>query len=776
MKLNRREFLALAGKSSAGAVIFAACGIPEQELLIQSPVDMPEDLVRGEDAWYATTWGDGGNGDGMIVRVMQGRAKKVAGNPDFPVNLGKQSLRYDATLQMLYHPDRVAEPMLRHSKGGNLSGTSWGNAERRMLSALDGSNGRLVVVTNPLRGHVGWVSTRFAETFNGRHVNFDPLEQGVLHNAVRKMFGTNQLPDFDLGRSQTILSFGADWLSTWISPVRLGMKYGEFRGQSERGYMIHAEPRMSMTAANADRWLSPNPGTEGHLALGMARLIIDQGWASAGEVNAFHAAVPAGILDGYALEDVASRTGVSADRIREAAERFATHRPSVAFGGGSAAAHTNGSFNLAAIYALNFLVGAVGAEGGITLNPESPLAEIPASATGASFEAWERELAEWRAGNINTVIIHGVDLVHSLPRSVDVPGALANVPNVIAFGTVMNDTMAQADLVLPEKTFLEDWGTHVPEPAPGYQVVGFQQPVVGPTVTQDGAGLTSDARSFGDMLLWASGGAIGASNMRELTERAAGELFDMNRASDSVNAPNASLFLGGVLQRGGWWDTQSQTDQSAAPEALGAGADPEFSDTSALGDGRDFFLQPFQSHSLMEGQLAPTPWAQQAPDPMSSAVWDTWAEINNNTAEEMGIREGDVLYIRSSTGEVEVLAYPHPGVPPNVIGVPMGQGHDFGGRYAEERGANVLSILVDRKDAETGALAWAATRVRVLRAGRRKKLTKFEGNVEAFPVEPGVPLLIVAPGETAHEAEEANHHEYQRQFLGQNGTEPDDSH
>jgi hypothetical protein len=95
----------------------------------------------------------------------------------------------------------------------------------------------------------------------------------------------------------------------------------------------------------------------------------------------------------------------------------------------------------------------------------------------------------------------------------------------------------------------------------------------------------------------------------------------------------------------------------------------------------------------------------------------------------------------------------------------MGQGHHRSGRYAEERGSNVLSILVDKKDAETGALAWAATRVTVQRAGKRVKVPKFEGNVEARPVEPGVPVLVVGLGETAHDAQEANHHEYQQNFL-----------
>ena len=96
----------------------------------------------------------------------------------------------------------------------------------------------------------------------------------------------------------------------------------------------------------------------------------------------------------------------------------------------------------------------------------------------------------------------------------------------------------------------------------------------------------------------------------------------------------------------------------------------------------------------------------------------------------------------------------------------MGQGHLNGGRYAEDRGSNVLSILVDEKDSETGALAWAATQVRVQRRGRRVKVPKFEGNVEARPIEPGVPVLVVGIGESAEHAQEENHHEYQKQFLG----------
>ena len=85
MGLTRRQFLTLMGGSAGAAVLFQACGVPEDELLIDAPIEMPEDLVTGLDNWYATTL-PGAFSEGLLVRVMEGRAKKVEGNPDHPIN------------------------------------------------------------------------------------------------------------------------------------------------------------------------------------------------------------------------------------------------------------------------------------------------------------------------------------------------------------------------------------------------------------------------------------------------------------------------------------------------------------------------------------------------------------------------------------------------------------------------------------------------------------------------------------------------------------------
>ena len=140
MALTRRQFLTLAGGSAAGAILFQACGVPEDELLVQSPVEMPEDLVTGRDNWYATVCRQCPSGEGIVVRVMEGRAKKVEGNVDYPINQGAHSARCEGGLQALYHPDRVRGPMVRVGERGanEFREISWEDAITRLTHQLSG--------------------------------------------------------------------------------------------------------------------------------------------------------------------------------------------------------------------------------------------------------------------------------------------------------------------------------------------------------------------------------------------------------------------------------------------------------------------------------------------------------------------------------------------------------------------------------------------------------------------------------------------------------------
>ncbi len=150
MKTTRRNFLKWSGVGALGTVVFVGCGIPEEELQVQSPSKLPEDLVSGLEAWYATSCVHCGMGEGIIVRVVEGRALKIEGNPDHPVSRGKTTVRCQAGVQALYSPDRLTGPMRR--EGGELVSISWDDALNELTGALGGAGGPMVLVTDPPRG------------------------------------------------------------------------------------------------------------------------------------------------------------------------------------------------------------------------------------------------------------------------------------------------------------------------------------------------------------------------------------------------------------------------------------------------------------------------------------------------------------------------------------------------------------------------------------------------------------------------------------------------
>ena len=84
----------------------------------------------------------------------------------------------------------------------------------------------------------------------------------------------------------------------------------------------------------------------------------------------------------------------------------------------------------------------------------------------------------------------------------------------------------------------------------------------------------------------------------------------------------------------------------------------------------------------------------------------------------------------------------NPASPPNVIGIPFGQGHAAYTSYAAGRGANVFDILRAAEDADTGAFAWAATRVRLAKTNKRMKLPSLEGIVPAVQLA-DQPIILV---------------------------------
>ncbi|MAF39339.1 MAG: 4Fe-4S ferredoxin [Chloroflexi bacterium] len=755
MKLTRRNFLAWAGLGAVGAVACEGFGIRTGELDIQSSVRQPEDLVRGTDNWYASLCRTCPSCEGIVIRVMEGRAKMVQGNPYYPTNQGKIHARCEGGLQALYHPDRIATPMRRSGPrgSGEFLPINWHpNGMDTLKSALQVNGSSSVMITEPLRGHMAVLADKFAAAIGGERLGFEAIDNNTYRAAVKRVFDQDSLPDFDLENSKFILSFGADFLSTWVSPTRFNRGYGEFRqGEDrDRGMFYQIDSRFSMTAANADKWLPIRPGWEGHLALSLAQVIVSEGLQASGVDVDSLVGGSAGTqsLNSFRPEIVAPLAGLTAEMtggdpvefLKTLARSFAANQPSIAIGGGSAGAQSNGLFNLEAIYALNYLVGTAGKKGGIRFNPASPWVDVPSSPSVGSLDDWTRVAEQIRNGQTKLLLLHGADPVHGVPDSVQLRDAIAQAGDlmVVSFSPFLDDTSVMADLILPDRVSMEDWGDDISEPGPGYQVVGMQQPVVNPL-------FDLDPLSFPDVLLTMAQelgkeSALPWANFKAMLREGSDALFNLNRGS--IEASSADEFWNNMLRRGGWWDELRNGPTTVKPAdgllrtIANNAASPEFSGIGM--DADSFYLVPFAHNTLLDGYNAHLPWLQAAPDPLSTVTWQTWVELNDTTADRLGVKEGDVLRIESSKDSIRAIAFPSPAVPPDTVSVPFGQGRKHGSGYATNRpgneSANVMDILETTTVEGTGSLAWAGTRVRVTKTGESVSISKLEGNVRSVEI------------------------------------------
>ncbi|HME00808.1 MAG TPA: molybdopterin-dependent oxidoreductase [Terriglobia bacterium] len=760
--MERRDFLKISAATGATAAL-SSCSHPEHQLIRFIP---EEELQPGVAVFKPSVCTMCPAGCGLTVRVMEGDAevvrhgklglikmglaKKLEGNADHPVNRGKLCARGQAGLQVTYHPDRLRTPLRRTGPrgAGEFEPITWDEALGALVLQLDALRSAnmatsLAFLTRSLHGQRSELIDRFMTGYGSEiTVTFDPFDDAVLRRANLLSFGQGALPTFDLARADYILSFGADFLGTWNSPVAQAIGYGEMRQgrPGARGRVVQVEPRLSQTGANADQWIPIRPGTEGILALGVAHLLLASGGkhlSIASPAQNLITGWSEGLPD-YTPEKVEKRTGVPAKTIARTANEFAQSGAAVAVIGGAPLAHTNGLFSALAVNALNSLVaahGSVDSPGIISFAPRSPFNPVSASLPGVNKSAGYFQVAALAAQirteqphPVKALLLYEANPVFAMPPGFGVREALERIPFIASFGSFIDETSVLADLILPDHSPLESWLDVVPESGFHGTVASLAPPALRPLHYTRAIpdALIEVAHRLGgklsDALPWGS--------FEEMLRAAFIQLTGAAAADDSWKK---------ALQQGGWWSTdlkQPTTTPAGTKAGTPAGGSPHapFTSSEPEFDGNEgefpFHFLPYPSQAFFDGSTAHLPWMQELPDVLSSAMWSVWVEINPQTAAQFSIQQGDLVEVASRHGRLRAPALLYPAIAPDVVAMPVGQGHEHFTRYASGRGANAVSILAPTMEESVGALAWAATRVTVRRVGDGKKqLTLFGGGM-----------------------------------------------
>ncbi|WP_329683343.1 molybdopterin dinucleotide binding domain-containing protein [Longimicrobium sp.] len=704
--MKRRTFLKVLGASGA-ATATVGCSTGEVEKLVPFVVP-PEEIVPGVPTYYSTTCRECPAGCGLHVETHEGRATKVEGNPEHPISHGNTCLRGQASVQGLYHPDRYTGPLLMEFGVDQPRNVSWSQAERVVAEEIRRApRGSVVFLTSGYRGSLDTLVDQFVAANGIRRVDWAPLEDTPR--------------DLDFADADLLVSFGADFLETWGSPVHYAWQFSQQHGyrNGRRGRFVWVGPHRPLTGLNADLWIQTRPGTEALVAQALA---------------------------GGDLAQVAAQTG-DAEQTQQRAAALQTLQQwwgeagrKVAMGPGASVQGPNSEVLRQAVDRLN----------GRTTPP-------PADA-----RPLQQLIQQMNAGQVRVVLLDGSNPVYTVPGGLKFREALAKVPVRVSFSTFPDDTSRMATHLLPQSHFLERWDDYVP--APG--VFELVQPVMKPVF---------NTKAMGEIVLGLST-ALGQAPAAGATDWLGYLRAAWAGRAGSPDAWRAALKRGGVFPAGSTGTqalgfvtqpaaaaqttqtspattTPAQTaDSSAAPAAAAAPvqapapvpATPTPAPARTIGpvsfqppryegpaDGLHLVVYP--SHRFFDGRTGNRPWLLELADPVTKVSWASWAEMHPDTARKLGVEQGDEVEIQSPHGSVTTRVYVYPGVIRDTVAIQMGLGHEDFGRWNQGMGVNPMRLL-GSIDAQTGAVNTAGVKVSVTPTG--------SGNIRrAFPrglVEQGV--------------------------------------
>ena len=515
--LTRRVFLKTSAFIVAALALSRLIKLPKTSAL--TPTEGNTEGVITEE-WLATSCLNCPSRCATRVRVVNGRAVKISGNPLSQVSEGEICPRGHIGLQVLYDPDRITSPLKRTNpaKGRGIdprwTPISWDEAISEISIRLrtlrhEAQPERLLLLNGLNTKSDEDIVHRFAAAYGTPNIiSGDSLENVATKRGRWLADGNYSHIAYDLGNTNYILAFGASIVESERPLARNLRMWGKIRREKpNRAKVVAIDPHYSTTAAKADHWLPINPGTDAALAMAIAGIIISEGLYDSNFVSDQTSGFDEYkelVQSQYSPEEVATITGVDAATIRQLAREFARTKPAIAWAGRNAAAWPNGTYTSYAIFCLNALVGSINVPGGIIYqqDPEyqimpaviedsiaregrnQPRLDLSQTSLFPSAEPATNQVADSILQNnpypVEIAIGFNSNFNMTAPGSGRWDEALARIPYYLHLAPFVSEMAGYADIILPPPTYLEQWGYDHSPPGSGFAELKLKQPVVEP--------------------------------------------------------------------------------------------------------------------------------------------------------------------------------------------------------------------------------------------------------------------------------------------------------
>jgi MoCo/4Fe-4S cofactor protein with predicted Tat translocation signal len=618
-KTPRRDFLKYLGFSTAAATLAASCETPVRKAMPYT--NRPENITPGVAKYYASTYVQDGDVVPVVVKVRDGRPIKIEGNTLYPFTKGGTSARAQASVLDLYDMYRLPHPK-RKTGGAFQEIPTFEQLDTQINNALTGLGGAPVVlltstIVSPSTKQI--IAEFLGKHPGSRHVQYDAVSYSGLIQA-----NSGKVPAYQFDRAKVIVSLGADFLGTWLSPVEFARQYAVGRTINEKSPAMSKhyqfESYLSMTGSCADERFTHRPSETGQVALALLAAVGGQ----------------------------APAPNIADANLRNAIQKVASDLKA----NNGAALVVSGSNDVnvqTVVAAINSAIGAT-IDAGSSLNNRQ------------GIDADMINLVNrMNAGQVGALLIYGANPAYDYFDADKFKAGLAKVKLSVSFNEKMDETTELCQYSVPTHHYLESWGDA--EPRPGQ--ISFIQPTIYPLFK---------TRPFQTSLMkWSGNNTDYETYFRTFWSGRLGSQQALDKALQD-----------GVLSA----TTTATTTTAAPVQTVGVpatgGLAAAISAITGSRQGGKTEVVLYQNVAMGSGTQGGNPWLLEVPDPVTRSSWDNYAMISTKKAEELGIDYKDIDFeyypdkpivdITVGNKKVSLPALVIPGMQPDTIAIAVGYG------------------------------------------------------------------------------------------------------
>ena len=646
---SRRDFLKFLG-FSVGAAALASCETPVTKTIPY--VFKPEEITPGVANWYASTFDDGFDYCSILVKTREGRPIKIEGNPNSKITMGGTSARVQGAVLSLYDKARFRKPMM-----GGKGTDNWNDVDSKLGDAISkavasGKSVRVLTstVTSPsLRSAIDAFVAKFP---GAKHVQYDAVSNYAIRKAHWHTMGKDVLPSYNFANANVIVSFGADFLASWVSPIEFSRQYVKNRKVSKdkktMSKHVQFESTLSLTGSNADMRVPVKPSEMGAKIVELYNAI--NGGGGKGEIGKVAEWLKSNMgrsLVVCGVNDVALQLMVN--KINESLKNY-----------------------------------------GSTLDTDNY-----SNAFQGNDEEFAELLNDMKGGKVGALIMYHTNPAYTA-EAAKFADALKNVPVKVSMNTAPDETSFLCDFVCPDNHFLESWTDS--NPKLGHYSLG--QPTIAPLFNTRSAiesflvwaGAKNDAHSYivsrwmdrvfpmqGKYMMF---GEFWNHSLHDgVVEVGTGVM--MNKPEDEKNKDKK--------------DEKKEDKKDEKKEEMPMPMENRMDEKQAMAmiagmKGGDMELVLYVKAGPGNGNHSNNPWLMELPDPISRVTWDNYVTMNPEDMRgkysllERQDMTGDMAEITLGGNKVKLPVFPQPGQARGTLAIALGYGRTHTGKVAATAG------------------------------------------------------------------------------------------